>query len=64
MFAGDLGKRMMIEQGYVPPTCTLDPAVAGPLIYTEVSAGRDPCAGCHADRQICHGRPKRDVAQS
>jgi hypothetical protein len=48
---------MMIRQGYVPETCTLDDQLAGPLIWEEVNAGRDPCAGCAADRSICHGRP-------
>ena len=59
MFAGPLGKKMMIEQGYVPRTCTLDDKIAGPLIYSEVSAGRDPCAGCLMDRAACKGRPRK-----
>ena len=51
-------KELMIQQGYVPPTCTLPEELAGALIYSEVSAGRDPCAGCNADRFVCRGRPK------
>lgn len=58
MFEGKLGRDMMIQQGYVPSTCTLPDELAGPLIYSEVSAGRDPCAGCNHDRSICKGRPK------
>jgi len=59
MFAGEMGKQMMIQQGYVPKTCTLPAEIAGPLIYAEVSAGRDVCAGCNDDRTVCHGRPRR-----
>lgn len=58
MFEGQIGKDMMIRQGYVPPTCTLDARMAGPLIYSEVSAGRSPCAGCNEDRDLCMGHPK------
>lgn len=58
MFEGPIGKQMMIQQGYVPPTCTLDVAMAGPLIYSEVSKGRSPCDGCNGDRLICGGKPK------
>lgn len=57
MFEGPIGKSMMIRQGYVPETCTLDDSLAGPLILAEVKDGRDPCAGCAADRSKCHGRP-------
>jgi len=60
MFGGPLGKRMMIEQGYVPPTCTLPDEYAGTLIYVETSAGRDTCGGCNEDRSVCHGRPKSE----
>ena len=56
MFEGKLGKEMMIRQGYVPATCTLPDELAGPLIYSETSAGRDPCANCNHDRLICKGR--------
>jgi len=49
----------MIRQGYVPAGCTLDDQLAGPLIYSEVNAGRDPCAGCAADRAKCGGRPPK-----
>ncbi len=53
MFKGALGKQMMIDQGYVPAGCKLSPEVAGPLIYTEISAGRSPCAGCAHDLNEC-----------
>ena len=58
MFEGQIGKDMMIQQGYVPPTCTMDAKIAGPLIYSEVSKGKSPCAGCNADRSVCKGQPK------
>ena len=58
MFVGEMGKQMMIAQGYVPATCILHIDFAGPLIWSEVNAGRDVCAGCNHDREICHGRPK------
>jgi hypothetical protein len=60
MFTGQLGKEMMIAQGYVPSTCTLPIELAGPLIWTEINKGRDVCTGCNHDRNICHGRPKRE----
>lgn len=60
MFAGELGKRMMIQRGYVPATCTLPVEMAGMLIWAEVSAGRDVCAGCNADRTVCKGRTKKE----
>jgi len=53
VFEGPIGKMLMIDQGYVPSTCTLDD---GPLIYAEISAGRSPCAGCNADRSVCKGK--------
>ncbi len=64
MFEGPIGKKMMIEQGYVPATCVMHEAIAGVTIYVEVSAGRDPCSGCNAggDRSVCHGRPRADAA--
>ena len=34
MFEGKIGKDMMIKQGYVPKTCTLDDRIAGPLIWS------------------------------
>jgi len=61
MFPGPEGKKLMIQQGYVPETCTMDDRVAGMLIHSEVSAGRDPCAGCNMDRAECHGRPKGEA---
>jgi hypothetical protein len=59
MFEGPIGKTMMIEQGYVPPTCTLDDKLAGPLIWSEINAGRSPCWGCNAARDICQGQLKQ-----
>lgn len=47
----------MIDQGYVPSTCTMDDQIAGILIYSEISAGRSPCAGCNMDRSVCRGQP-------
>ena len=60
MFEGELGKQMMIEQGYVPATCLLPIETAGPLIWQEVNAGRSPCDQCHCNRVICKGRPPKD----
>ena len=59
MFNGPIGKKMMIEQGSVPPECSLDDKIAGPLIWTEINAGRSPCWGCDGDRSTCHGKPKQ-----
>ncbi len=61
MFEGQLGKDMMIEQGYVPSTCTLHPKIAGLLIWSEINKGRSPCDGCNADRLVCKGKRKRGV---
>lgn len=61
MFNGDVGKKLMIQQGYVPATCTLAAELSGMLIWSEVNAGRDPCAGCEEDRTKCHERPKKSV---
>ena len=41
-------------QGYVPETCLLGGATA----WSEVQAGRDPCAGCNCTRSKCKGRPR------
>lgn len=64
MFAGQLGKDMMIQQGYAPETCTLDPGIAGPLIWHETNMGRDVCAGCYEDRKKCNGRPFKKQEKS
>ena len=61
MFEGQAGKTMMIQQGYVPPTCSLPPDFAGSLIYSEISKGRSPCWGCNADRAVCKGQAKREA---
>ena len=63
MFEGQVGKDLMIQQGYVPATCTLPAALAGPLIYKEIEGGRSPCWGCHGDRTICGGLPLRETAE-
>lgn len=53
MFEGALGKKMMIEQGYVPRTCTLNEQVAGPTIWYEINAGRSPCwAAMQIDKSV------------
>lgn len=60
MFEGELGKQMMIKQGYVPANCTLPVEIAGPLIWDEVNKHRSPCWGCNGDRSLCSGQAKRD----
>lgn len=60
MFGGQIGKDMMIRQGYVPKTCTLPIEYAGPLIWDCVNKGIDVCSGCNADRTVCKGRPKEE----
>jgi hypothetical protein len=58
MFEGELGKKMMIQQGYVPTTCTLPVELAGPLIWLETKAGRSACDRCNNDRSVCKGKPR------
>ena len=60
MFEGPIGKQMMIDQGYVPQTCTLPDTWGGAVIYTEVSAGRSACDRCNEDRGECKGKPRSD----
>jgi len=60
MLAGPIGKKAMIDQGYVPPTCILPDEFAGPLIWGEINKGRSPCWGCEGERYICKGQPKRE----
>lgn len=60
MFEGELGKQMMIKQGYVPAACTLPVERAGPLIWAEINKGNSPCWGCNADRAVCKGQPKQE----
>lgn len=60
MFEGELGKTLMIQQGYVPATCTLPVEIAGSLIWREINARRNPCWGCNADRLVCRGAPRRN----
>ena len=59
MFEGQIGKQMMIAQGYVPSTCTLPINIAGPLIFAFVNKGEDVCSECNMDRTVCKGRPKK-----
>ncbi len=60
IFEGQFGKDMMIKQGYVPRTCTLEPEGAGPLIWSEINEGRSPCLGCRNDRAVCKGAPRQE----
>ncbi len=48
----DIQLKMAIRQGYVPSTCLLN----GRVIWTEITEGRDPCAGCKGPREQCKGR--------
>jgi len=56
MYEGKAGKDLMIQQGYVPSTCTLPDEIAGAIIWTETNEGRSACDRCNADRSICKGR--------
>ncbi len=62
MFAGPEGKKLMIEQGYVPAACLMDEDIAGPLIYFEIQQGENPCWGCNVggDRSVCKGQPRKE----
>lgn len=51
----DVMRDMCIDQGYVPPKCTL----TGQVVWLLVNKGEDPCAGCNMDRDACDGRPKK-----
>lgn len=42
----DMYKQMCIQQGYVPPTCTME----GQMCFLLVQSQGDPCKGCNADR--------------
>lgn len=53
--ADDMWLDMAKGQGYVPKTCLL----GGQVVMSEVSASRDPCAGCNGPREKCGGRPKQ-----
>lgn len=54
----DMLLAMSRQQGYVPKTCLL----GGQVVWAEVSASRDPCAGCNGPREKCGGRPKQGAA--
>ena len=56
MFPDQTSKDLMIKQGYVPATCTLDVKVAGLLIWSEINEGKNPCWGCKSDRSVCQGQ--------
>ena len=58
MFEGKIGKDLMIQQGYVPKTCTLPDEIAGSIIYAEIQAGRSPCDECQENRMVCKGTPR------
>lgn len=51
----DIGLKMALHQGYVPPKCLL----GGMVVMAEMNAGRDPCAGCNGPREKCCGRPRQ-----
>ena len=53
---GDFMLEMCISQGYVPKTCLL----GGAIVWYEVGAGNDPCAGCNCERSKCKGRPRAE----
>ena len=56
----DIHKKMAVNQGYVPATCTLP----GQLVMVLMNSGEDPCKGCNNDRQKCKGRPKQNTANT
>ncbi len=60
MFQGPNGKRMMIQQGYVPQTCTLPDEIAGPIIWDAINKGKSPCWECNGVRTVCKGQTKRE----
>jgi len=52
------GKQLVVEQGYIPSTCTLPDELAFALVMSEEEAGRRACWGCNDDRRVCKGEPK------
>lgn len=48
-------KKMCIQQGYIPQTCTMD----GQLAWLLVNKGEIPCWGCNEDRKVCDGKEKK-----
>jgi len=52
------GKQLVVEQGYIPSTCTLPDELAFTLVMSEEEAGRRACWGCNHDRRVCLGKPK------
>lgn len=48
----DVMLRLAKQQGYVPNGCLL----AGRIVMGLVNEGKDPCKGCHSDRNKCGGR--------
>lgn len=55
-----MNKQLMIQQGYIPSSCTLNETLAPLLVMAEIKEGRSPCDGCNADRGVCAGTPKFD----
>lgn len=55
----DMQLEMAKHQGYVPMTCLL----GGATVMAEVTAGRDPCAGCRGPREKCGGRAAREESK-
>jgi hypothetical protein len=45
---------MVVQQGYVPPTCLL----TGQFVMMVTQRGEDACSGCNMNRDECRGRPK------
>ena len=50
----DIMRNIMVQQGYIPRTCTLH----GRVIFGLINRGEDPCKGCNENRTICKGREK------
>lgn len=49
---GDMFHLMVVQQGYVPITCTMP----GEMCWLLVQSQGNPCNGCNADRKVCNGR--------
>lgn len=53
----DMHLKDAIDKHYVPRTCLL----AGSVVLSERSQGRDPCKMCNGPRDICKGRKKESI---
>ena len=47
----DMFKKIAVEQGYIPKECLLP----GELIMALINESKNPCDGCHNNRNICKG---------